>query len=238
MTTSRLTKTALATTSRGIPGFLSRRNNKRGLVWGRECFRRNNSSDRYQLTMAKLESPSAQRNKVPIWEQVFEQRLLQGNDNIAAKIKVLEVAGGCGVHTQFFAQQLAERHVAALWQSTDPDASAVASQEAYINEIASADNAVHDGETEGGWKTYGTVQFAKPRFLTLNTNGIQESDTDAVLADESFDWTWNINMIHISPWSATQGLMKMAGRKLKPNTGRLFLYGPYRVQGSMVESNQ
>jgi hypothetical protein len=36
----------------------------------------------------------------------------------------------------------------------------------------------------------------------------------------------NINMIHISPWAATQGLMRGAGRVL-PSGGPLFLYGPY-----------
>jgi len=36
----------------------------------------------------------------------------------------------------------------------------------------------------------------------------------------------NINMIHISPWSAAQGLMVGAGRLL-PVGGALFLYGPY-----------
>lgn len=36
-----------------------------------------------------------------------------------------------------------------------------------------------------------------------------------------------INMIHIAPWSATEGLMAGAARVL-PVGGRLFLYGPYR----------
>jgi cyclopropane fatty-acyl-phospholipid synthase-like methyltransferase len=35
-----------------------------------------------------------------------------------------------------------------------------------------------------------------------------------------------INMIHISPWAAAQGLMAGAGRLLTAG-GRLFLYGPY-----------
>ncbi|THD51327.1 DUF938 domain-containing protein [Phenylobacterium sp.] len=35
-----------------------------------------------------------------------------------------------------------------------------------------------------------------------------------------------INMVHISPWAASEGLMAGAGRVLAPG-GRLFLYGPY-----------
>ena len=35
-----------------------------------------------------------------------------------------------------------------------------------------------------------------------------------------------INMVHISPWAATEGLMAGAERVLTPG-GRLFLYGPY-----------
>lgn len=37
-----------------------------------------------------------------------------------------------------------------------------------------------------------------------------------------------INMIHISPWTATEGLMRLAGRTLARPGGLLVLYGPYR----------
>ena len=39
-----------------------------------------------------------------------------------------------------------------------------------------------------------------------------------------------INMIHISPWAATAGLMRGAGRLLDPGAP-LYLYGPYRRAG-------
>jgi SAM-dependent methyltransferase len=39
-----------------------------------------------------------------------------------------------------------------------------------------------------------------------------------------------INMIHISPWAATLGLMRGAASVLEPG-GLLFLYGPYRRGG-------
>ncbi|HIJ62838.1 MAG TPA: DUF938 domain-containing protein [Rhodospirillaceae bacterium] len=40
----------------------------------------------------------------------------------------------------------------------------------------------------------------------------------------------SINMIHISPWAATEGLMTGAGRILRAG-GLLFLYGPYIEPG-------
>lgn len=39
-----------------------------------------------------------------------------------------------------------------------------------------------------------------------------------------------INMIHISPWAATEGLIRQAAQLL-PAGGPLYLYGPYRQNG-------
>lgn len=41
-----------------------------------------------------------------------------------------------------------------------------------------------------------------------------------------------INMVHISPWAATEGLMRLAGRALRRPGGLLVLYGPYREAGA------
>lgn len=49
----------------------------------------------------------------------------------------------------------------------------------------------------------------------------------ATWPDGPFDVVLCINMIHISPWSATLGLMKLAGERLARPGGLLALYGPY-----------
>lgn len=42
-----------------------------------------------------------------------------------------------------------------------------------------------------------------------------------------------INMVHIAPWSAAEGLFAGAGRVLPPG-GVLYLYGPYRFEGAFT----
>ena len=54
------------------------------------------------------------------------------------------------------------------------------------------------------------------------------SAADAILA---------INMVHISPWAATQGLLREAARLLPPG-GLLYLYGPFIQAGiALAPSN-
>lgn len=84
------------------------------------------------------------------------------------------------------------------WQPTDPDPAALASIAAW------------------------SVETAQGNVLS------------PIQVDASADWDVGdasaiicINMVHISPWSATLGLLRNAGRML-PDGAPLYLYGPYR----------
>jgi len=50
----------------------------------------------------------------------------------------------------------------------------------------------------------------------------------ATWPEDRYDAVYCANMTHISPWSATEGLMALAGRVLRRPGGLLVLYGPYR----------
>tara|TARA_R110002020_G_scaffold34066_32_gene103933 strand:+ start:11115 stop:11723 length:609 start_codon:yes stop_codon:yes gene_type:complete len=69
------------------------------------------------------------------------------------------------------------------------------------------------------------------------TNVAPPLDIDASSETWPIEWAnamIAINMVHISPWPATQGLLKAAG-KLLPAGGILVLYGPYRRRGRPLE---
>ena len=62
---------------------------------------------------------------------------------------------------------------------------------------------------------------------------------EATWPDATFDALVCINMIHISPWAATEGLMTLAERVLRRPGGLLYLYGPYReAEVPLASSNE
>jgi hypothetical protein len=166
--------------------------------------------------MSILDSPSAERNKEPIWTVLSERvvpLLLSSDDKPLA---ILEVAAGAGVHTAHFASQQWWGGASVTWIPSDPDQASRAS----IAERSRVNN---------------LQQIVQPPVeLTLGRDGIEQSVTDSAIPP--LDLVICINMIHISPWEATIGLMKMASAKLKAG-GILFCYGPYKVGGTAVESN-
>jgi SAM-dependent methyltransferase len=89
-----------------------------------------------------------------------------------------------------------------IFQPSDPDPVALASIEAWR-------------ETEG------PANLLPPILLDASAVRWPDVAADAILC---------INMVHISPWAATEGLMAGAGRLLAPGSP-LYLYGAYRQRG-------
>jgi cyclopropane fatty-acyl-phospholipid synthase-like methyltransferase len=89
------------------------------------------------------------------------------------------------------------------WQPSDPDPAALASIDAWA-----ADS--------------GLTNIAPPVALDASARQWSVKAVDAILC---------INMIHISPWSATQGLMTGAATIL-PKGAPLYIYGPFRRAGT------
>lgn len=95
------------------------------------------------------------------------------------------------------------------WQPTEPDAG---SRDAIVARIRAA----------------GLTNVAAP--IALDVHELRwpvGADLDAILC---------INMIHISPWSATSALCAGAARHLRAG-GVLVTYGPYLENGTAVQSN-
>jgi SAM-dependent methyltransferase len=85
------------------------------------------------------------------------------------------------------------------WQPSDPDPDALTSIKAWTAECDAAN-------------------LLPPVFLDAASHTWPIDRADAILC---------VNMVHISPWAATEGLMRGAGRLL-PTGAPLVLYGPYR----------
>ncbi len=115
--------------------------------------------------------------------------------------RALEIASGTGQHAAAFA----EAFPGIDWQPSDQDAGARDSIAAWVAESG-----------------LGNLR------MPLDLDVLRAGWVDAV--DGEFDQIVCINMIHIAPWAACEGLMEGAGRLLREG-GLLYLYGPYRRDG-------
>ena len=126
----------------------------------------------------------------------------------AASGTVLEVASGTGQHAAHFSAALP--HLA--WQPTEPSPDTFFSIEAWAADAPSVLPPV-------------LLDCAAPA-------------ADWPLAPASCLAVLCVNMTHISPFTATQGLFAGAGKVLQPG-GVLILYGPFKVEGQpTTESNR
>jgi hypothetical protein len=113
--------------------------------------------------------------------------------------RILEVASGPGVHVVAFAEARPDLD----WQPSDPDPRARASIAAWI-----ADR--------------GLANVARPLDLDMTRPDWPERAG----SEDDFEGLVTINLLHIAPWAACEGLMGGAARLVKPG-GFLFVYGPF-----------
>jgi SAM-dependent methyltransferase len=119
---------------------------------------------------------------------------------------VLEIGSGSGEHSIYFAGLFPHLD----WQPSDPDPLNLDSIQAWI------DTAMPDAPN-----------IRRP--LPINAS-------DVILPIDAADVVICTNVIHISPWDATEGLMRNAGALLPPG-GILYLYGPYKIDGKHTASS-
>ena len=114
---------------------------------------------------------------------------------------VLEIASGTGQHAAAFAAACPEL----TWQPSDSDPMARASIAAWAEDS-------------------GQTNLRPPLDLDVCYPDWPSRIADPVAA------ILCINMIHIAPWAACEGLLQGAGQIL-PDGGLLYLYGPFRREG-------
>jgi SAM-dependent methyltransferase len=148
-------------------------------------------------------APATQRNREPILS------VLQGV--LPQRGLVLEISSGTGEHAIFFAPQLPHLY----WLPSDPDPIALESIRAWQQEQPTQTllPPVSLDVSQPHWSEQVHLHMAQPPLMGVSIAAIV-----------------NINMIHISPWRATLGLMAGA-EALLPTGGMLYLYGPYKQGG-------
>ena len=154
----------------------------------------------------------ASRNKAHIFE-VLRDAIAAMRPTPTGGLLALEVASGTGEHTAHFAELLPK----VLFQPSDLDGDRIASIQAWNKMYTNVLPPLHCGVED------------------LLSNGDSLART-ILERDGAVDVIFCINMVHISPFHCTVDLMKLCNKYLRPG-GILLLYGPYRVNGYMTDSN-
>jgi Protein of unknown function (DUF938) len=150
---------------------------------------------------ARKYAPATERNREAILEVLLKVLPPTGT--------VLEIASGTGEHATFFASRLGDNSASdRKWLPSDPNPELRASIAAWSGHL-------------GCENIYPPIDLDASNSVWAVEDNLDTLPIAAIV---------NINMIHISPWSACLGLMAGAGRILKAG-GILYLYGPFKQDG-------
>ena len=147
------------------------------------------------------------RLDAPAYHRNVEPILAVLEERLAAAVgHVIEIGCGSGQHVAAFAR----RFPALTWWPTDPDPAHRRSADAWaahfhLNNVMAA---VGLDAAAGDWQ--------------LGAAGLPPDDDVAAF--------WLANVLHITPWAVTVGMVQGAGRYLKPG-GQLLIYGPFSRDG-------
>jgi hypothetical protein len=173
------------------------------------------------LTMAvdaRQYAPAVQRNRDAILAVLLEILPESGT--------ILEVSSGTGEHAVYFSHHLPAHH----WLPSDPNPVARASIAAW-RDHSPADNLHAPIDLNAEDPIWAVEAVKKSNFDILPGPIVALTDGQAMSSEQASPTAIvNINMIHITPWSACVGLMAGASRVLPPG-GVLYLYGPYKQNG-------
>lgn len=148
--------------------------------------------------------------KQPGQARLFAPATLRNRDAILAVLRDILPARGLLLEVASGSGEHIVHIAAALpgltFQPSDPSAEALASIAAWTAEQA-------------------LQNVLPPLRIDATVDNWPVDRADAILC---------INMIHIAPWAATEGLFRNAGRILREG-GPLYLYGPFRRPGRELE---
>lgn len=162
-------------------------------------------------------SPAAERNRAPIWgvldslisalthtatsghrRDTGDHRAATSDQELEATTRLLEIASGSGQHAAYFASQ----HRAL--------------------KIYPTDRTLERAHSVAGWAYESGVSERVAPLCVLDA-----SAPSSAWPSVNPHIIYCANMIHISPWEATEGLFAGAGAHLSRG-GLLVTYGPYR----------
>lgn len=158
-------------------------------------------------------APATQRNRHAILE-VLQQYLPQPG-------VILEIASGTGEHACFFAEKLPH----CQWVPSDTNELAIRSIEAWGREakISNLYAPLLLDVTQSRWPIEPNIPLeplsSQSASHPMNTS--EQTQIQGIV---------NINMIHISPWAACEGLFAGASRVLTEE-GVMYVYGPFIIDG-------
>lgn len=175
----------------------------------RRFLRRHSTQSRLRM----IKNPSVNRNQGPILECL---KLILDKDT--PNLRALEISSGTGQHVTYFSSRFPNIH----FQPSEYNESMFSSILAYKANFKSQNVA-------DPIKIDVTVPYTE---WPVDGEGRSFEEQS-----KSFDYIFNINMIHITPIECTEGLFRNSAKLLK--VGRhLITYGPYAIDGVISpESN-